>query len=105
MTRKIVIAPQARADTQRIWRYTAEEFGEHAADAYVRELNQAMQLVREFPDMGSDRSDVRRGYRRIRSGSHLIFYIASETEIYVMRILHERQDARTALINKPASSA
>ena len=68
-----------------------------AADAYLRDLDQAMQLVREFPDMGSDCSDVRKGYRRIRSGSHLIYCISRGTEIYVMRILHERQDAKENL--------
>ena len=93
MIRRIVIGPRAKADARDIWRYTDEEHGAEAADAYIRDLDQAMQLVREFPAMGSDCSDVRKGYRRIRSGSHLIYYISRKTEIYVIRILHERQDA------------
>ena len=97
MTRRIVIGPRARAEARDIWHYTAEQHGPDAADAYLRDLDQAMQLVREFPDMGSDCSDVRKGYRRIRSGSHLIYYISRGTEIYVMRILHERQDAKENL--------
>lgn len=97
MTNKIVIGPRATAETRAIWRYTRDEHGPDAADAYVRDLDQAMQLVCEFPDMGSDCSHVRKGYRRIRSGSHLIYYIGNKTGTYVIRILHERQDARANL--------
>ena len=93
--RKIVIGPLARADLRGIWRYTAAGHGEHAADAYIRDLDQAMQLVREFPELGSGCSDIRRGYRRIRSGSHLIYYVGRRAGIHVVRVLHERQDATT----------
>jgi toxin ParE1/3/4 len=95
--RRIVIGPSAQTDARGIWRHTKGEHGPDAADAYLRDLDQAMRLVGEFPDIGSDCSDVRRGYRRIRSGSHLIYYIATEAEIYVVRILHERQDANANL--------
>jgi toxin ParE1/3/4 len=97
LTRKIVIGPRARAEARGIWHRTAAEHGEDAADAYIRDLDQAMELVRDFPNMGSDCSDVRKGYRRIRSGSHLIYYTVRKADIYVMRILHERQDAWTNL--------
>ena len=94
---KIVIGPRARADARGIWQYTNGEHGPDAADAYLRDLDQAMQRVREFPDMGSDCSDVRKGYRRTRCGSHLIYYICSKTDICAIRILHERQDPTTNL--------
>jgi toxin ParE1/3/4 len=89
---QIVISPRAQADARAIWRYTESKHGPDAADAYFRDLDQAMQLVCEFPDIGSDCSEVRKGYRRIRSGSHLIYYIATKAGIHVVRILHERQD-------------
>jgi len=98
LKRKIVIGPRAKAESRGIWHRTATEHGEDAADAYIRDLDRAMELVRDFPHIGSDCSNVRNGYRRIRSGSHLIYYyIVRKTDIYVMRILHERQDARMNL--------
>ena len=97
MTRTIVISPRARADALGIWHYTGQEHGPDAADAYLRDLDRAMQLVREFPDIGTDCSHVREGYRRIRSGSHLVYYLAVEAEIRVVRILHERMDANANL--------
>jgi toxin ParE1/3/4 len=95
--RRIVISPRAQADARVIWRYTESKHGPEAADAYLRDLDQAMQLVREFPDIGSDCSGVREGYRRIRSGAHLIYYIAAKGGIHVVRILHERQDPEANL--------
>jgi len=92
LIRKIVVAPRAKADARGIWQYTCREYGADAADAYLRDLDHAMKLAREFPDIGSDCSGVRKGYRRIRAGSHLIYYMTGKTEIYVSRILHERQD-------------
>lgn len=97
MIRDIVIGPRAKADIRGIWRYTTDQHGPEAADAYVRDLDQAMQLVREFSDIGTDCFDVRDGYRRIRSGSHLIYYLSGKSGIYVVRILHDRQDALTNL--------
>jgi toxin ParE1/3/4 len=97
LKRRLAIAPRARADLRGIWHYTATEHGPEAADAYLRDLDKAMQLVREFRDMGSDCSEVRRGYRRIRSGSHLIYYIADQAELVVIRVLHERMDAESNL--------
>ncbi len=52
-----------------------------------------MHLVREFPEIGVDSSDVRKGYRRIGLGSHMIYYIIRKSEIYVIRVLHGRMDA------------
>lgn len=69
------------------------EHGRDAADGYVRDLDQTMQLVRQFPEIGVNCSDVRKGYRRIGSGSHLIYYIVRKSEIYVIRVLHGRMDA------------
>ena len=39
-----------------------------------------------------DISDVRQGYRKIRSGSHVIFFKVTGEGIDVVRILHQRMD-------------
>ena len=97
MTREVVIAPRAKADIAGIWRYSVLEHGREAADAYIRDLDQTMQMVSEFPEIGVDSPGIRKGYRRIGSGSHLIYYIAGESDIHVVRVLHGRQDARAQL--------
>ncbi len=43
-------------------------------------------------------SSLRPGYRRRRSGSHLIYYVILETDIVeVVRIIHERADVSRLL--------
>lgn len=97
MSKTIVIAPGAAADIVDIWDYTAAEYGADAADAYVTEMDAVMRRILDYPDMGSDCSAIRKGYRRIRAGSHLIYYIPHERGIDVIRVLHERRDARRQL--------
>ncbi len=97
MRRRIEISPRAQAEITGIWEYTAGEYGEDAADAYVTELDFAMRRVLEYPHMGADCSEVRKGYRRIRSGSHTIYYVPHNRGIDVMRVLHPRQNAKQQL--------
>jgi toxin ParE1/3/4 len=42
--------------------------------------------------MGQDCSDIRAGYWKIPSGSHVLFYRLTADGIDVVRILHERMD-------------
>ncbi|MGL3606087.1 type II toxin-antitoxin system RelE/ParE family toxin [Rhizobium sp. G187] len=46
-----------------------------------------------YPLSGSEVKSLRPGYRRRRSGSHLIFYVILEDgTVEVVRIIHERAD-------------
>ena len=47
--------------------------------------------------MGSDYNDVRKGYRKLASGDHLIFYIPHDGGIDVVRVLHGRMDVEVWL--------
>ncbi len=71
--------------------------GEDAADAYVTELDAVMLRALEYPLMGADCSEVRKGYRRIRAGGQMIYYIPHQRGIDVMRVMHPRQHAREHL--------
>ena len=46
----------------------------------------------ERPLLGRECSEVRRGYRKYASGSHVLFYRPTTDGIDVVRILHERMD-------------
>ena len=94
LSRRIEIAPRAQAEIVAIWEYTALEYGQDAATAYVTELDAVMLRVLEFPHMGADCSEIRKGYRRIRAGSHMIYYVPHKRGIDAMRVMHHRQHAR-----------
>ena len=97
MKLKLNITPGANADIVGIWDYTVIEHGLAAADAYVTDLDGAMQRLLDFPRLGADCSAIRNGYRCIRSGSHSIYYIAHKGGIEIMRVLHASMDARARL--------
>jgi len=66
--------------------------GVDPAGKYVRELWAVMQAHACDSSTSTDISDVRKGYRKIRSGSHTIFFKLTVDGIDVVRILHQRMD-------------
>lgn len=97
MSRELDISPAAEAEIAEIWDYTAGEYGLDAADDYAADLDKVMVRLLEFPLMGTDCAHVRKGYRRIRAGSHMIYYIPNRDGIQIMRVMHVRRDAKRHL--------
>ena len=56
-----------------IWRYIAAE-DPSAADRLLRRINQKLQILRGFPDIGSRRDDIRPGFRMLVEGNYLMLY-------------------------------
>jgi len=89
---QVVLSPKAKADLSDIWDYTLAEWDIDQAEKYVRELWTAMQDQALDASTSADISDVRKEYRKIRSGSHVIFFKLTGDGIDVVRILHQRMD-------------
>ncbi len=89
---QVVLSPKARSDLSGIWDYTLEEWGIEQAEKYVRELWIEMQEQVCDHSTSTDVSDVRSGYRKKKSGSHVIFFKLIDKGIDVIRILHQRMD-------------
>lgn len=88
----VVLSPKAKSDLSGIWDYTLEVWDVEQAEKYVRELWVAMQTQACDHSTSTNISDVRSGYRKIRSGSHVIFFKLIDDGIDVIRILHQRMD-------------
>jgi toxin ParE1/3/4 len=89
----LVLSPQAKADLSNIWDYTCAEWGVEQAEQYVRDLWAAM--IEQTRDLTKsvDIGDVRKGYRKIRSGSHVVFFkVTRDGSVDVARILHQKMD-------------
>jgi toxin ParE1/3/4 len=92
------LRPAARQDLEDIWSYSANQWGEQQADAYIRQLNDGFILLAEAPETGRDCSDIRPGYRKYHVGRHVIFYrMDPDDGIEIARILHERMDVERHL--------
>jgi toxin ParE1/3/4 len=92
MTGRYILSPRAQTDLDEIWNYTADRWGLDQAETYTRALWQRIEAVAANPAMGEDCSVIRAGYRKIPSGSHILFYRLTPHGIDVVRILHERMD-------------
>lgn len=89
---QVVLSPKAKADLSDVWYYTLAEWGISQAEKYVRELWATMQKQASDSSTSVDISHVRKGYRKAKSGSHVIFFKLTNAGIDVVRILHQRMD-------------
>ena len=89
---RVILSPRAKLDLSEIWDCTLLQWGVGQAEKYVRELWSTMGHAASDITHSVDIGDVRRGYRKSRSGSHVIFFKVTGDGIDVVRILHQRMD-------------
>jgi len=89
----VVLSPKAKADLSDVWDYTYSEWGVDQAEKYIRELWVTVQEQTRDLTKSVDIGDVRKGYRKVRSGSHVIFFkVTKDGVVVVVRILHQKMD-------------
>ena len=96
MTR-FVLSPAAQADLEDIWRYSVERWSPAQAERYVLAIRGACDDLASGVQAGQDADDIRDGYRKLRVGSHVLFFRRSGAVIDVVRILHQRMDLPSRL--------
>jgi plasmid stabilization system protein ParE len=64
---------------------------------YRRTLYRGFAHLARYPLVGKERPEYGENTRSYPIGSHFAIYEASETELLVARIIHERRDLTTAL--------
>ena len=96
---KYILRPAARAELVGIWSYTAERWGTEQADRYIGEITRRIEFLTEFPGMGGQALGLSAEYRKIGAGSHRVIYRYSESELIVVRIIHEREDVPDGIEN------
>jgi len=89
---EIVKRPRARQDLKDIWRYSFEEWGEAQANKFLSELDAGITQLGENPRLGKPRDDLRPGYRSLRVGEHMVYYVLTPSAIRIVRVLHARMD-------------
>ncbi len=82
----------AEADLESIWAYSEANWGVDQAEAYVRDLQRAIEATAANPRLGRACDEIRSGYCKRTVGSHVVFYRLGAGIIDVIRILHQRMD-------------
>ncbi len=85
---QVILSPRAKLDLD----YTFLQWGVEQAEKYVRELWSVMKHAASNQTISADIGDVRKGYRKSRCGSHVIFFKVTSDGIDVVRVLHQRMD-------------
>jgi toxin ParE1/3/4 len=62
------------------------------AAAYVARIKTSVEAAAMEPKSGATCDNIRIGYRKLRTGSHVRFYRIAGDGIGIMRVLHERMD-------------
>ena len=79
-------------DLDEIWDYTAAKWNTEQAERYTRQLRVAVELIAADPTRGQPCDELRPGYFKFATGSHILFCRRSGKKIDVVRILHNRMD-------------
>jgi toxin ParE1/3/4 len=58
----------------------------------VIDLQRVMYLIAENPGMGRARPDLQEGLRGFPHGHHTIFWRLNDSDVEIVRVLHQRQD-------------
>lgn len=86
------LAPNAQADLEGIWRYSAENWSVAQADKYVGELSEIFELIGSMPMMARERPEFVPPVRIHVHQKHLIIYVIGNNGIEILRILGGQQD-------------
>lgn len=70
---ELVVSRRAEDELRELWRYIAAE-DLNAADRLLLRIDQKLQLLRDFPDIGTLRNDIRPGFRMLVAGNYLLLY-------------------------------
>lgn len=96
---RLRVTPKAESDLIGIWVYTCDEWGMVQADRYLDELEEGMKQLIHHPSLGADYTHVVPGYRRLQVENHAVFYKLVESELLVVRVLHQSMDAPARLLD------
>ena len=90
---RIEKAERAKADLLEIWKYVALDSLERA-ERLIDELDEALNKLAEYPDVGRNRDELSKGLTSFPVGNYVVYYrkLSTLKGIEVVRVLHGRRD-------------
>ena len=92
----IVKSPQYERDIEEIWNHIAQD-NVDAADRVVMAIEDTIELLGQFPAIGTPCPHLAPGLRRTLWREYLIYYRPREDRIEIVRALHGRRDIASNL--------
>ncbi|MEL6559167.1 MAG: type II toxin-antitoxin system RelE/ParE family toxin [Bacteroidota bacterium] len=95
----VIFRQKAIDDLNSIWDYTYEKWSESQADKYYATIKLACEEIGENSKAGKQYQGISKNLLGLKTGKHIIFYqIISNNRIEVIRILHEKMDLKSRII-------
>ena len=95
----------AKSDLKRIARFTQKRWGREQRNHYLKTLNDCFRQLSSNPNMGKVCGEIRPGYHKFLTGSHVVYYRSKPNEqIEIVRVLHENMDVNTQFLKELGGS-
>jgi toxin ParE1/3/4 len=83
---------------QEIWRYSRERWGVGRADAYLAEIEGALNKAIKAPTLLRPRPELGEGLVARKVGSHVAYGVVRDDALLVIAVLHGRMDPKRHLL-------
>ncbi|MBU1212316.1 MAG: type II toxin-antitoxin system RelE/ParE family toxin [Alphaproteobacteria bacterium] len=87
------ITPAAENDLAEIWSYIAEDAPD-VATTFIEQIADRFEPLLAFPGMGVARDQLAPGLRAIPYKAYVIYYVADEKTVTIVRVVHGARDVR-----------
>lgn len=95
MRRELDYLPGAKDDLALIYGWLAERAGSQGAFAYIGRIHSACLSLRDFPNRGSPRDDLKDGLRSIPFERRAtIYYRVAGATVEILRVLYAGRDPK-----------
>ena len=88
---RLIVLPAARADLIEIGDFIAADNPPRAL-TFVAEIEARMLRILDMPGASLRRDELHPGLRSVRYGRYAIFFVETEDEVRVVRVLHMSRD-------------
>ncbi len=90
---ELFISRRAEEELRQIWRHIAAE-NQTAGDRLLLRIDEKLQVLRDFPDIGTMRDDVRPGFRLLIEGNYLLLCEpdAASSAVELVAVVDGRRD-------------
>jgi toxin ParE1/3/4 len=93
---QLLFSQMTLLDLKEIHQYTVRQLSEPQADNYYLVLIEGFQNLLSFPKLGKRYEKLRTKPFGLKVSKHIIFYKIDKQNLYVIRVLHESMNLKTA---------
>ncbi|MFD2562323.1 type II toxin-antitoxin system RelE/ParE family toxin [Aquimarina rubra] len=86
------VSRKAEMDLAKMYEYGIETFGLKQAKGYLLGMNTLFHVLADNTNLGRDASEFILSLKRFSYKSHTIFYLATDIDILIVRVLNQSMD-------------